>query len=125
MRKLRESWGLQGSLGSADRAAIARWEKELGFSPEMILYAAESAAGAGKPMAYLNRILKEYAEKGIRTKEQIDAERQAHQERRNGKNAPGAAKTVAAQQYAQRDYSGQGENPDDVLERLEEMMKHA
>ena len=125
MRKLRESWGLRGSLGGADRATIGKWEKEMGFPPEIILYAAEAAAGAEKPMAYLNKILQEYAEKGIRTREQIDAARQAHQERKAGKPAPGAAKTVAAQQYAQRDYSGPGENPDDVLERLEEMMKDA
>ncbi|MBR7174675.1 MAG: DnaD domain protein [Clostridia bacterium] len=125
MRKLRESWGLKNSLGGTDRATIAKWEKEMGFPPEIILYAAESAAGAEKPMAYLNRILKEYAEKGIRTKAQIDADRQSHQERTGGKNNPGTAKTVPAQQYEQRDYSGQGQNPDDVLDRLEEMMKHA
>ena len=125
MRKLRESWGLKNSLGGTDRATIAKWEKEMGFPPEIILYAAESAAGAEKPMAYLNKILKEYAEKSIRTKAQIDADRQSHQERTGGKNNPGTAKTVPAQQYAQRDYSGQGQNPDDVLDRLEEMMKHA
>lgn len=119
MRRLREIWGLKSGPGAADRTMVAAWEKELGFPQEIILYAADAAAGAEKPMAYLNRILREYAEKGIRTREQIDADRKARQDQRGSaqKNRP------AAQQYAQRDYSGAEESLADVLDVLKGEMK--
>ena len=125
MRQLRAAWGLRASLGSADRTMITEWEKELGFSPEIILFAAENAAGAEKPMAYLNRILREYAEKGIRTREQIEAERREHQERARNGAASRPGKSVSAQQYEQRDYSGQDESLEEALARAEEMMRNA
>ena len=122
LRRLREIWGIQAGQGSADRAMLTAWEKELGFSPELILFAAETAAGAEKPMAYLNRILREYAEKGIRTREQIEEERKRHQERKTAGTAR-PAKQVIAQQYAQRDYSGAEESLADVLDVLRGEMK--
>ena len=80
--------------------------------------AAEAAAGADKPMAYLNRILREYAEKGIRTREQIDADRTNRKEQRNSDRKGKPAGKVAAQQYAQRDYSGAQETPEQMMARL-------
>ena len=123
IRRLREIWGLPSGQGGMDRALIASWEKELGFSPEIILLAAESATGAEKPMAYLNRILTDYAEKGIRTRKQIEADRQAHQERKGILQVQRTGRTVTAQQYDQRDYSQQRESLAEVLERMEGAMK--
>ena len=123
MRQLRGIWGLTSGPGTADRAMVAAWEKELGFPREIILYAAEAAAGADKPMAYLNRILREYAEKGIRTREQIDADRTNRKEQRNSDRKGKPAGKVAAQQYAQRDYSGAEESLVEVMDVLKGEMK--
>ncbi len=123
MRKLRDLWGLNASLGGADRVMIAGWQKELGFTPEQILYAAEAASGAEKPMAYLNKILQGYAAQGIRTKEAMEADRKAHQNRTAGQKPAVRGKTPAAGDYEQRDYSEERESLDEMLERLEGAMK--
>ena len=119
LRSLRDLWGLKGGPGSADRAAVAAWEKELGFSRDAILYAAEDAAGTEKPMAYLNRILRGYAEKGIRTREQMAEERRGHREGKRAGTGQPPAKRVSAQEYEQRDYSQDTETLADVLKRME------
>ena len=64
--------------------------------------AAALASDANIPMIYLDTILKSYREKGITTPEQAAKERKQY--RAAGKTKP--AKTVSAQQYDQRDYSG-------------------
>ena len=74
-------------------------------------------------MAYLNRILTDYAQKGIRTQKQIEADRQSHQERKGISQAQRTVRTVTAQQYDQRDYSQQRESLAEVLERMEGAMK--
>ena len=117
MRKLRDLWGLSAGLGGADRAMIGTWEKEWGFTPELILYAAEAASGAEKPMAYLNKILREYQERGIYTREAMDAERKAHQVR----NAP-RTRSGSAGDFEQRDYSGDQESLTELLDRIEGAM---
>ena len=115
MRKLREMWGLDYSLGPQDREKITEWEKNLGFTPEQILYAAPSAAGTARPLLYLNKILEDYAQQGIRTPEQMDQAREKH-----GKKAPAdrPAKQVIAQQYEQRSYAGAQETPEEMMARL-------
>ena len=74
-------------------------------------------------MAYLNRILTDYAEKGIRTRKQIEADRLTHQERKGISQSQHTSRTVTAQQYDQRDYSQQRESLAEVLERMEGAMK--
>ena len=123
MRRLRDLWGLNTGLGGADRAMIAGWEKEWGFTPDLILYAAEAAAGAEKPMAYLNKILQEYAAQGIRTREAAEADRKAHQGRKAVSQGTGRGKTPGVTDYDQRDYSEPGESLSQVLDRMEEAMK--
>lgn len=103
IRELRTIWGLNASrISKTDRSFLTRWEKEMGFSREMIMAAAPLASDANIPMIYLDSILKDYREKGITTPEQ--AEKKREQYRARGKAKP--AKTVSAQQYEQRDYSG-------------------
>jgi len=103
IRELRSVWGMNVSrISKTDRSFIARWEKEMGFSPEMIMAAAPLASDANIPMIYLDSILKGYKEKGITTPEQAAKERKQY--RTAGKAKP--TKTVSAQQYDQRDYSG-------------------
>ena len=114
MRKLRDLWGLSVGLGGADRAMIGTWEKEWGFTPELILYAAEAAAGAEKPMAYLNKILRGYQDQGIRTREAMEADRKAHQIRNTPRTRSGSMGD-----FEQRDYSGDQESLTQLLDRME------
>ena len=117
MRKLRESWGLKNSLGGTDRATIAKWEKEMGFPPEIILYAAESAAGAEKPMAYLNMLLGSFHEEGVQDIAAARAERENHQKgyaKQADRPATRAGKTVEQQNYTQREYT----HTDDAMDAM-------
>ena len=76
IRELRGIWGTDaGKAGKADRSLVSKWEKEFGFGRDIILMTAAYAAEARQPMAYLDRILTEYHDKGIRTPEQIKKER--------------------------------------------------
>ncbi len=115
--ELRKLWGLNSLTGAKNRATVAVWEEELGFSPELILLAAEAATGTERPMNYLDAILRAYAERGIRTEEQI---RKAREEFRNqaAQGSARAGKQVLAQQYSQRDYSGPEETMDELVLRL-------
>ena len=71
----------------------------------MILTAAAYAADATIPTTYLDKILTEYKEKGITTPEQAEKERKQYRTA-SGKTAGKPARTVVAQQYEQRDYTG-------------------
>jgi len=120
LMELRKIWGQDSRMGTKDREMSAAWESSLGFSREEILQAAPAAAGAARPMPYLNKILTDYAARGIRGKEMISREledRKARASKESGA-ASRAGKQVSAQQYIQRDYSGQEESMDDVLNRL-------
>lgn len=114
LKELRKMWGISSLTGAKNRDMLTAWEKELGFTPEQILKAAETANGTERPMYYLNTVLREYARKGIRTPEQMDGERQARKSREGAK--PG--RSVSAQMYGQRGYEGPEESLDEVMDRL-------
>ena len=119
--ELRKAWGLDGRMGARDRTLRAGWQAELGFPPDAILAAAEAAQGAEKPMPYLDKILRDYAERGIRTREQIVREQDERTVRGRKQETDGAGRprgAVNAQLYGQRDYGGQEESLDEVLNRL-------
>jgi len=119
--ELRKTWGLDGRMGARDRAMLATWQTELGFGAEEILAAADAAQGAEKPMPYLDRILRDYAARGIRTRSRIEAELAERAARPRKPEAEGAGRprgTVNAQMYGQRDYGGREESLDEVLSRL-------
>ena len=106
IRELRNLWGMDPSrVRKTDRGLVSKWEKDLGFSREMILTAAAYAADATIPTTYLDKILTEYKEKGITTPEQAEKERNQYR-MTSGKTAGKPARTVVAQQYEQRDYTG-------------------
>jgi len=115
--ELRKKWGLNGRMGEKDRKLLSSWQKELGFSPEMILFIAGYAADSNKPMQYLDKVLRSYAEKGIRTREAAEREHEAHRQESlaaERKRKP----DVPAQDYEQRDYSQETETIDDMMARL-------
>lgn len=115
LKELRKLWGLSSLTGTRNREMLTAWEAELGFSPEMILEAAEAAAGTERPMNYLDSVLRAYAARGIRTREAIRQERQEHRARFAG---AGKGKPMPGEQYEQRDYRGSEESMDEIMERL-------
>jgi len=119
LKELRKIWGLNSLTGLKNRDMLNAWEKELGFSPEIILLAAETANGTERPMYYLNSVLRAYAEKGIRTREQVLEEREKRKQQPQAAASGRPGKQGSAQQYAQRDYREPEESMEDVLKRLE------
>lgn len=70
--QLRSNWGINTNhISKIDRATLTRWEKEMGMSRELILFAAQLASSAEikNHMTYLGKILENFNEKGIRTPE--------------------------------------------------------
>ena len=67
-------------------------------------------------MAYLDRLLTGFAEKGIRTPEAAEAEHLRFAEKQADPGPKG--KSVPAQQYHQRSYAEREETPEQVLDRL-------
>ena len=125
LKQLREKWNAgEPRIGETSRKMIARWENELGFSEEMILKTAEYANEAKTPMAYLDRILTTYHEKGIRTPEEAEREAQRMKKEHAEPREP-SLKQVTAQQYIQREYSDEQESPEAMLERLRRDMENA
>ena len=111
IREIRRICGTdENRIGKTDRSLVSAWQTELGFSRESILEAAGAAAEAGKPMTYLDRLLKIYREKGLMTPEEIRRERETRRD--PGTSAPRASGSVSAQQYRQRNYG------DDVQDQL-------
>lgn len=110
---LRQKWNTRDA-GTGRRAMqmLDKWEDDFGFSREMISMAAEYAFEAKKPLSYMDSILEGWAEKGIRTPEAARKEKQAASAQSRG------GKPVTAQQYEQRDYSGE---QDEAMRRMLDM----
>ena len=107
LKTLRQKWaGRDTDVGQKTLAMLDKWESGMGFSREMITLAADEAFEAKRPIAYMDKVLTDWAGKGITTPEA------AQEEKKKRAEAPPAAKktggkTVAAQQYTQRDYSNE------------------
>ena len=120
LKKLAEIWGKPVPTSQANRAFLEKWQRELGMDEALILHCAAFAQGAEKNMPYLDRLLVSFAGQGVRTAEAAD-EANAAWKRKQG----GGGKTVSAQQYEQRDYSGETEDlPDWVMKRWKEMQQN-
>ena len=126
LRQLREKWnGNEPRIGETSRKMAARWETELGFSEEMILKTAEYANEAKAPMAYLDKLLTSFHEKGIRTPEEAEQERRKARAEHTETQTGNGTRTVNAQQYSQREYEEEHESPEAMLSRLKEEMGDA
>ena len=114
IREMRRIWGIdEKKIGKADRSLVSRWENELGFSRELLLAAAPYAAEAKQPMAYMDRILADYREKGITTPEEARLDHDSIRGKTGEKKKPG--KILPAQDFSQRDYS---DVPDEIVKNL-------
>jgi len=107
LAQLYEQCGKGEKPTAADRALLAKWQKEWGFASEMLLLAASYAQSADKKMPYIDATLKAWQEQGFKTPEAAKAARDRFEK------APAAAsaaapqrrgKVVTAQLYTQRTY---------------------
>ncbi len=107
LKTVRSRWNsLETDPGGRHMDMLNRWEDKLGMSRELILKAADYAAEARRPMAYLDALMTRYAEKGIRTPEASEKDYREHMAQYKEIARKTAEKTpLPAQDYHQRDYS--------------------
>jgi DnaD/phage-associated family protein len=108
IRKLKSRWsGNEIDVGQKILQLLDKWEIRLEFSREMILLAADLSFEAKKPIAYMDRILTYWNDKKIKTPEDVRNDQQEHLDiYRDTVQKPGMKK-LNAQEYQQRDYSGE------------------
>lgn len=132
LHRLYEQWGIDKKTNAGDRKLLEKWQTELRMDEGFILHCAQWAMGTGKPMLYLDAILMDYAEKGIRTTDAADAAHEAHQQAKPAAGAPQqtaaarGSRVIREQQYEQRDYEASTGLPDwmrDLMDK-EDSQKH-
>lgn len=116
LKSLRKKWSVHGNEpGQKAFELLEKWENELGFSREMILLSADLAFEAKKPIAYMDKTLCHWAEEGIRTPDDIRLEQERNSGPNEIKHRKNNQRTVSAQKYTQRDYTGE---QDDAMRRM-------
>ena len=122
LKKLYEQWGRSFRPNNADRRLLEQWQTELGLEEGFILHCAAWAGSAGKPMPYMDALLKDLAAKGIRTAEAADAEHAARQQAVASQpqaGQPRQPRLAREQQYQQREYEDNPGLPDWMREMME------
>ncbi len=116
LKTVRSRWNSrEADAGGRHMELLNRWEETLGMSRELILKAADYAAEARRPMAYLDALMTRYAEKGIRTPEAAEQDHREYAEQYREIRQKAEAKKNPAGDYSQRDYSGE---QDAAFERM-------
>lgn len=64
--------GLKRQLTGAEQALLDKWTDQWGFSNEVIIRACAEAVGSQNPLQYVNRVLEQWQEKGVRTVADVD-----------------------------------------------------
>ena len=108
LSKIRQYWSSKNAEpGQMALQMLEKWESELGFSREMITIAAELAFEAKKPVSYMDKTLREWAENGIRTPEDLRIKQNRSVKADFEKERKNKNRSVTAQQYTQRDYANE------------------
>ncbi len=116
IRKIRGRWpGRETEPGERSMEMLTEWEERLGLSRELILKAADYASEARNPMNYTDRLLRRYAEKGIRTPDEAEKDHAEYGTQYSDSARSSQPKSNRIQGYEQRDYSGE---QDAALERM-------
>ncbi|HWI62008.1 MAG TPA: DnaD domain protein [Symbiobacteriaceae bacterium] len=69
--------GIKRQLSGAEQALFDRWTDEWGFGTDVIMKACDLAAGSHNPLQYVNKVLENWRDRGVRTvadTEQLEAE---------------------------------------------------
>lgn len=77
IRQLLNKAGIERNVTNNDRTLYRTWTTLWNMPHEVICFSAEKAAGTISPMAYVNKVLSYYKQKGIFTLEQAQAEKQS------------------------------------------------
>lgn len=105
LAQLFEQCGKSDKPAAADRTLLAKWQKDWGFTVEMLSLAASFAQGADKKMPYMDAMLKAWQEQNIKTPEAAKAARERFEKAPAAAAAPKrTGKVVTAQLYTQRSY---------------------
>ena len=110
LKDLYQSAGREKNPTLSDRTLLLKWQGDWHFTNPLLHLAAEYSANAGKPLLFMDSILKSWQEKGIVTLEAARRDHENHQAAgkaaANDKKAsfPKGGKTVPEQQYSQRTY---------------------
>lgn len=120
--------GKEPGCTQANREMLNKWRGEWQLGDPVLDLAATYARGMDRPMAYMDKLLKGWREKGVTTAAEAEqeharfADAAAQGREKTGKTGTGGVKRVIEQQYKQRDY-----DPDEVdgpsVEDIEEAKK--
>ncbi len=106
-----EACGEQRQPNATDRANLARWRGEWGMPQDVLLLAAGYAAHATVKLPFMDKILSQWHDKGIRTVEAARAEREQFVAGQGARSAntpatttPRPAREVSQHRYTQRTY---------------------
>lgn len=99
-RRLHERMGIRGKLTAKEVENVSKWLADL--PEEVLLYGAECAADAGKPLGYLTRALGEWQRAGVRDVKGAEAEQKRNQTQYGkGKGKPAATTFEGQRQYGE------------------------
>ena len=112
---LYELLGMHARPNAADRRFLASWQQELGFDMGFISQVAPWAQGKDKPMVYLNHLLGDFHQKGVKDIESARAARESFAKAYAAQEKPvRTGKTVEQQNYTQREYT----HTDDAMDAM-------
>ena len=109
IKKVLDACGLVRYVSSMDRSCYKNWTNNWGFDYDVILYAASLSVSATNPISYINRILSNFKESGIKTLEEAK------------KFKPEKKQADASQNYNQRTYTSEQLNA--LFDDLDELLK--
>ena len=112
---LYELLGMHARPNAADRRFLTAWQQELGFDMGFISQVAPWAQGKDKPMVYLNHLLGDFHQKGVKDIESARAARESFAKAYTAQEKPvRPGKTVEQQNYTQREYT----HTDDAMDAM-------
>lgn len=100
IKELLVKCGLDRRVTANDRLIFETWTEHWLIPYDVIVYAAEKAAGTVSPIAYINRVLSDYKQMGVTTVEQAKTLKAANSQSTATKSAIVSGKTIERRQYS-------------------------
>ena len=127
LRQLYNVLGMENKPNAADRRLLNKWLDIFYYDMAFIFACAAWAVGKDKPMAYLDKLITGFHQKGITTPEAAARERENHLQALKDKPAAAAPaapvrgpKQVEQQQYTQREYVHSEDAMDAMMKKWQE-----
>ena len=126
---LYEVLGVSVKPNAADRRLAKKWQADYGYDMTFITQSAAWAVGKEKPMAYLDKVLSAFHEKGVHDMAAAEKEHEDFLKKMQAQPAaaakPRGPKTVEQQQYTQREYTHTEDAMDAMMKKWQEENGHA